>query len=180
MKSLTFITGNLNKVKWTQRYIHLPLEHKKLDLIEIQSLDSKIVVEHKVKEAYAIVKKPVLVEDTSLIFNTWGNLPGTFIKYFIEELGNDGLCKLLTNPDRSAIAKVVYGIYDGINFNIFEGLVEGTISKEALGSNGFGWNSIFIPNGLEKTYAQMTDEEIDQVSIRKIALEKMRKELINE
>ena len=180
MKSLTFITGNLNKLKWTQRYIHLPLEHKKLDLVEIQSLDSKTVVEHKAKEAFAIVKKPVLVEDTSLIFNAWGNLPGTFVKYFIEELGNVGLCKLLTDSDRSAIAKATYGVFDGNKLFIFEGAIQGSIATMPIGNEGFGWNPIFIPNGCEKTYAEMTDEETDQVSIRKIALEKMRKELTYE
>jgi inosine triphosphate pyrophosphatase len=180
MKSLTFITGNLNKLKWTQRYIHIPLEHKKLDLVEIQSLDSRTVVEHKVKEAFSIVKNPVLVEDTSLIFNAWGNLPGTFVKYFVEELGNEGLCKLLTASDRSAIAKATYGVFDGNKLFFFEGSIQGSIATMPIGNEGFGWNPIFIPNGCEKTYAEMTDEEIDQVSIRKIALEKMRKELINE
>ena len=177
MKSITFITGNLDKVTWTQRYIHIPVEHKKLDLIEIQSLDSREVVEHKVRQAYDILKKPVLVEDTSLVINAWGKLPGTFIKYFFEELGNEGICTMLTAPDRSAVAKVVYGVYDGKKLHFFEGALEGTIPMHPQGKSGFGWNPIFIPKGYDKTYAQMTKEELDETNIRRIALEKMKKEL---
>jgi len=180
MKSLTFITGNLDKVKWTQRYTPLSLEHQNLDLIEIQSLDSREVVEHKVKQAYQILKQPVLVEDTSLIIHALGKLPGTFIKFFLKELGNEGICKLITTSDRSAVAKVVYGLYNGTSLSFWEGELEGTIAKKPLGSNGFGWNPIFIPKGQKKTYAQMTDEEIDQVSLRRIALEKMGKEIKND
>jgi len=42
--------------------------HEKIDLEEIQSLDLREIVEHKVRQAYDVVKKPVLVEDTSLRF----------------------------------------------------------------------------------------------------------------
>ncbi|HSX09730.1 MAG TPA: non-canonical purine NTP pyrophosphatase [Candidatus Saccharimonadales bacterium] len=177
MNSLTFITGNMYKVTWTQRYIHLPIKHKKLDLTEIQSLDPKEVVEHKVKEAYKIIKQPVLVEDTSVVFNAWGKLPGPFIKFFLEELGNEGMSKMLTGPDRSAVARVIYGVYNGKELYFFEGAIEGTISKKPMGTNGFGWNPIFIPNGWKKTYAEMTNEEMDKVGIRRIALEKMKKKL---
>jgi len=175
MKSLMFITGNLNKVKQTQKYCPIPLEHKKLDLIEIQSLDVKEVVEHKVKEAYKILKKPVLVEDTSLVFHAMGKLPGPLIKWFLEELGNDGLCKLITK-NRSATATVMYGFYDGEKIKFFEGIFEGEIAKTPRGKNGFGWDSIFIHKGQKKTYAEMTEEEFDAYNKRRIALEKMKKE----
>src|SRR5436853_5299848 len=106
-QTLTFITGNKNKVKWTQKYSPFPVEYKKLDLIEIQSLDGKKVVEHKIKEAYKIIKKPVLVEDTSLVFHSFKSLPGPFIKWFLQELGTNGLCDLITQKDRSATATVM-------------------------------------------------------------------------
>ncbi len=178
MKSITFITGNLNKVTWTQRYIHLPMEHKQLDLLEIQSLDPQKVVEHKVKQAYELLKTPVLVEDTSLVFNALGNLPGPFIKWFLQELGNDGLCTLV-KENRSATASVIFGFYDGKNLNFFEGSITGMIAQSPKGKSGFGWDSIFIPDGQTKTYAEMTPEEHDTISMRRIALEKMKKELNN-
>ena len=63
--------------------------HEKIDTDEIQSLDLDEVVEHKVRQAYAIAKKPILVEDTALEFSALGKLPGTFIKYFVQELGQE-------------------------------------------------------------------------------------------
>src|SRR5476651_20517 len=108
MKSITFITGNLNKLARTKKYITIPLEHIKLDLMEIQSLDPKEVVEYKVKEAYKKIKKPVLVEDTSVVIHALGRLAGTFIKWFLEELKPAGICKLVPDNDRTATAIVFF------------------------------------------------------------------------
>lgn len=86
MQPITFITGNQKKADYLARYLGFPIEHIKLDLDEIQSLELKEIVEHKVKKAYAKIKKPVIVEDASLEFTSLGRLPGPFIKFFIEEM----------------------------------------------------------------------------------------------
>lgn len=177
MNSLTFITGNLNKVKQTQKYSPVPIEHKKLDLTEIQSLDIKEVVEHKVKEAYRILKKPVLIEDTSLIIHAYGKLPGTFIKFFLQEIGVEGISKLANGTDRKATVMVMYGLYDGTTMQFFDGVLEGSVAQKPGGSNGFGFDSIFIPKGEDKTIAEMTEDEFDKYNKRRIALEKMRKHM---
>lgn len=174
---ITFITGNLGKLAWTQRFVKLPLEHKKLDLVEIQSLDAKEVVEHKVKQAYELLKKPVLVEDTSLVFHALGRLPGTYIKWFLEELTNEGLCRLIDNKDRSATATVLYGYYDGTNMIFGEGNVKGAIAQSPRGENGFGWDPVFIPEGYQQTHAELNDEEFNKISVRKAAIEDLQKKL---
>lgn len=171
---LIFITGNMHKVQWTKRYVHVPLTHKNLDLTEIQSLDVREVVEHKVKEAFKILRKPVIVEDTSFVFEALGKLPGTFIKWFFEELGNEGMCNLL-EKDRKAFYSVTFGIYNGKELHFCEGVVHGTIAEKPLGKNGFGWDPIFIPEGQTKTHGEMSDEEIDAVSARRLALEELKK-----
>lgn len=173
---VVFITGNMHKVHWTQRYIHVPLTHKKLDLTEIQSLDPTEIVEHKVRQAYEILKQPVLVEDTSLTFHALGKLPGPLIKWFLEELGNEKLCKLVTD-DRSATAIVTFGFFDGKAVQFAQAHVTGKIAEKPLGTNGFGWDSIFIPDGQIKTHAEMSDEEIDEISVRRLALEELKKVL---
>lgn len=63
--------------------------HEKIELDEIQSLNLDEVVTHKVKQAYEKAEKPVLVEDTSLIFLALGKLPGTFIRFFVQEIGHE-------------------------------------------------------------------------------------------
>jgi non-canonical purine NTP pyrophosphatase (RdgB/HAM1 family) len=94
-------------------------------------------------------------------------LPGVFIKWFLSEVGNDGMCKILDiYNDRSAVAKVCYAYHDGALLKVFEGEVHGHIPDKPYGDDGFGWNCIFIPNGAAKTYAQMNGEETEKYSLR--------------
>lgn len=75
MQKLTFITGNAGKAKYLSDYFHAPVDHMKLDLKEIQSLNLKDVIEDKAKRAYEIVKGPVIVEDVALTFAELKRLP---------------------------------------------------------------------------------------------------------
>ena len=174
MKKLTFITGNAGKAKYLSDYFHIPVDHKKLDLIEIQSLGLKEIVEDKARRAFEIVNSPVLVEDVSLIFNGMKKLPGPLIKWFLETLGNEGLIKLVDSLDtRDAFAEVEFAICDENGVHTFSGSMEGSISDAPKGEMGFSWDPIFIPNGYSKTWAEMSDDEKHATSMRKIALEKM-------
>lgn len=170
-----FVTGNAGKAKELERYLKIPLAHQKLDLVEIQSLNLKEVVDYKAKEAYRILKVPVLVEDTSLQFLALGNLPGTLIKWFFDELGSEGLCHLLDGyEDRRAIAKVCFGLYDGRQLTQFAGAMSGSIAASPKGEHNLGWDPIFIPKGYHKTWGEMTEEQKDATSMRAIALSKLR------
>ncbi len=171
---LTFITGNAGKAKYLSDYFHISVDHKKLDLVEIQSLDLKEIVKDKAKRAYDIMKSPVIVEDVSLIFGGIKKLPGPLIKWFLETLGNDGLIKLVDSLDtRHAFAEVEFAICDEKGVYPFGGSMEGTISAEPRGEMGFGWDPIFIPKCYDKTWAEMSDDEKHATSMRKVALQKM-------
>lgn len=176
---IIFITGNMGKVKWTQKYIDHPMIHKNLELTEIQALDMEVVVKHKVLQAYELLQQPVLVEDTSVTFEALGKLPGTFIKWFLDELGNDGLCMLVKDKNNQAICTTNYAYYDGKTLKIYANSITGTISDSPRGTNGFGWNPIFIPDGQNKTFAEMTDEQVDIYTPRKAAIKKLNKFLQN-
>lgn len=97
---VTFITGNAKKAEYLEKYLGFPVAHEKIDLDEIQSLDLYNIVEHKVREAYKKIGKPVLVEDASLEFVELGRLPGTFIRFFLEEMSEEKICQLLDEKDR--------------------------------------------------------------------------------
>jgi non-canonical purine NTP pyrophosphatase (RdgB/HAM1 family) len=176
MKDITFITGNQNKADFLAKHVGVPIAHHKLDLDEIQSLDPHEVVEHKVRQAYDVLHSLVLVEDAGLVFTAMGRLPGTYIKWFIEELGYDGLLRMANSlPEQTAIGRVVYGLYDGTNLHYFEGEMRGHIATEARdGGRGFGFDPIFINDGYDKTRAQMTEEEYDSTSYRTPAITKLR------
>lgn len=175
MKDITFITGNPKKVEQLQRYLTFPIQHKAFDLPEIQSLDLETVAVLKAKAAYEMHGAPVLVEDTGLAFTALRGLPGPFVKWFLETVGNEGMCRMLdTYEDRTAIAQICFVLYDEDGPHVFAASRAGTISASPLGLQEFGWNPIFIPVGETKTWAEMSLEEQKITSMRRLAIEKVQ------
>lgn len=155
-----YVTGNQNKARLFNDMVGIDLEHKSVDVDELQSLDLKEVIEHKARSAYSSLKRPVIVEDTQLIFHSLGRLPGPFIKWFLEELDVSGLCRLLDNDkDRSATAGAAIAYYDGDNMQIFESSIKGSIADSPRGDSGFGWNVVFVPDGSLRTLGEMSEKE---------------------
>lgn len=168
MVSVTFITGNPNKAAFMAKYLDHPIEHQKLELDELQSLDLKIIVEHKARQAYDQIKKPVLVEDISFTMDCLGGkLPGPFIKWFIETMGFEDICRICDGMGkRGAVTSVCYAYYDGQQLEFFEGSLRGSIPEHPRGDDGFGFNGIFIPQGATKTNAEMDEAETAKYSLR--------------
>lgn len=155
-----FITGNQHKADYLARLLDYPLKHQKVELDELQSLDLHEIVEHKARQAFETVKKPVLVEDVSLEFTALGKLPGPFIKFFIEYSGDEVCCRMLDNfDDRSATIRCTFGYYDGKTLRLFDSTMPGRISDEPKGNNGYGFDRIFIGEGDDITRAEMTPED---------------------
>ena len=167
MKDVVFITGNQNKADYLSKYLGHHAEHIKVELEEIQSLDLKEVVRHKMLQAYAKVGRPVLVEDVSLEFTALKRLPGTFIKWFLEELTFEQICSLLNGKDRSATARCIFGYFDGKEERYFEGNMLGSIPEKPAGKGGYGWDPIFIPEGYTVTRAELSEED-DKITYLKI------------
>lgn len=179
---ITFASSNKDKAVQVGRYLHVPVDYTSLSIPEIQSLDLHEVVRQKAKEAYRQLQKPVLVDDASLSFSALGRLPGPFINQFLQELGTEGLCRLLDNyPDRSAIATAALALHNGIEIVVFDASIKGRIAEKPLGDNGYGWDAIFIPEGHERTRGEMTkeDSERDNTSVRKKVIEKVEAYLSN-
>ena len=174
MKEITFVTGSENKVAEMERILGTPLSRVALDLSEIQSLDLETVVRDKAERAYEVVGGPVLVEDTALVFHALGRLPGTFIKWFAEELGYNGLCNLLTSgANRGATVSASIAYHDGTEIRTFTGSCDGSISTEPREGEGFGFDCIFIPKGYDKAWSELPNEVKDKMSHRSRAAKKM-------
>ncbi len=172
---LTFITSNDEKLAEVERILGCPLTRKSLALEEIQAIDLEPVVRHKAQQAYTMLGRPVLVEDTGLAFAAWNGLPGALVKWFLLSLGVNGLCRLLeTEPNRAATATTLFGYCDGETLSVFSGVVHGVIPPRPRGTAGFGWDAMFQPLGSERTFAEMTPEEKDKFSMRRLALEQLR------
>ena len=174
MSDLIFVTGSNSKLKELERVLGRQIFQKDLDLPEIQSINVEQVVGEKALSAFeAVGHIPVIVEDTGLFINCWNGLPGALIRWFLETVGPHGICAMLDSfPDRSAYARTAVAKYDG-SLKIYSGEVRGQIASSPRGNKGFGWDTIFIPEGETRTFAEMEPLEKDKFSMRRIAIEKL-------
>lgn len=170
-----FATTNLNKLREVNEILGYKLEQIAVELYEPQRVDVAEVILEKAKDAFHKTGRVVLVEDTALEFSAWNGLPGALAKSFLETVGNEGLLKMFSYVrDRSAVAKTAVGFFDGKKIHVFIGEMRGTIPEIIRGSGGFGWDPIFIPDGFNKSLAEMTSEAKNAISMRRCALEKMK------
>jgi len=174
MKEITFITGNQKKADYLAQYLGFPVKHVKLDVDELQSMDLKVIVEHKVRQAYEKIKAPVLVEDVALEFEALNGLPGPFIKFFLEKMSQKDICALVDGKSRSVIARAVFGYFDGSHFQLFEGSMEGEIAKLPSGDSKFGFDNFFIPKGYEVTRANLSADDDRKTYLLIKPLEKIK------
>ena len=175
---ILFITGNPNKLKEAKE-IMPEIEGLDIDLPEIQELDTKKIIELKLHEA--IKQKPgidLIVEDQSLIIDGMNGLPGPFIKWFHKSLEIEGIYKMaLKMGNQNAEARTIIGYCSSKGEIIFfESVVKGKIVAPK-GDIGWGWDPIFKQNGYKKTYAEMTIKQKNKLSMRKMALEKLKEYL---
>jgi len=170
-----FVTHSVDKHREAERILRQRIERRALDLPEIQDVEVDAVSLWKARAAHAALLSPVMVEDTGLFLEALSGLPGALIRWFEERLGLAGICAILSpSASRKAVAKTVVVIYDGEGDPlVFVGAVEGRIATEPVGENGFGWDRIFIPDGENRTLAQMRPEEKDDYSMRRQAFERM-------
>jgi non-canonical purine NTP pyrophosphatase (RdgB/HAM1 family) len=174
--TLFLVTSNVQKAQLVQALLDRPVRHVALDLPELQDIHVHNVIEHKVRAAYAHLEEPVLVEDTSLSFQAWNGLPGALIRWFLDTVGVEGICKMLHEYEQlEASAEVCLGYCDGETFRAFSAAIAGHVVRTPRGENGFGWDPLFVPQGWNKTFAQMTEREKEQISLRKGAVQELRR-----
>ncbi len=182
LSQFKFVTGNPNKVREAGEILQLTLEPFQVDgLFEIQSPDLDEVVRHKARQAYSALQCPVMVEDSGLLFHAWNGLPGALVKWFEETVGCQGMLQMVNGfDDWRATAVCCFAVYDGQNMKIARGEADGTLADSIRGGNGFGWDVIFIPEGYDQTYGEMSSKEKNAISHRKRALDELKQLFLNE
>ena len=162
-----FATTNEGKIREAQEILGIKVNGTPLEIEEIQSLDPLKVALAKAKAYFDALKKPVFIEDTSLSFEGLNGLPGPYISDMAKALGNRGLAELLKGKNRKAQAQVTVVFVDAKGReHTFIGVTEGTIAASPRGEGGFGWDPIFIPEGEERTFGEMSLEEKNKYSMR--------------
>lgn len=176
-QKLTFVTGNRMKLQEVSAILanaDVDLTSQDLDVPEIQGSTEEIARE-KCRRAAELLQGPCITEDTALCFEALNGLPGPYIKFFLKELGLDGLNTLLHGfPTNKAwaLCTFAYSAGPGTEPIIFEGRVDGRIVPPR-GPGKFGWNPIFEVEGTGKTFAEMSEDEKNSCSHRYRALEKL-------
>ena len=170
-----FVSSNAGKVREVAAILGFALERLEADVPEIQALDVSEVVREKAMAAFALAGRPVLVEDTGLYITALEGLPGALVKWFLATVGPAGICEMLpVDAPRTAIARTAVALHDGSNVTVLTGEVTGQIVASPRGSQGFGWDPIFLPDGASGTFAELSLEEKNRFSMRRAALEQVR------
>lgn len=127
---------------------------------------------------YEATKIPCFADDTGLEVEALNGAPGVFsARYAGEENNADAnMNKLLValegQNNRNARFRTVIAWFDGQEISYFEGIVNGKIAFEKTGTNGFGYDPIFIPEGENRSMAQLSAEEKNNISHRGRAVRK--------
>lgn len=173
------VTSNEHKWREAQRILGRALERVSLDLPELQVATTREVALEKAKEAFAALKRPVIVEDAGVELTALGGFPGPFIKFWEKLGGLESICRALDGtPDRGAVAVCALGVCTADGAYEVEGRLGGVISRAPRGANGFGWDAVFIPEGETRTFAELTAAEKDERSHRQRAWEALRLRLV--
>lgn len=163
---VAFVTSSEGKFREASRLAPFPLERIAVDLPEPQGLDAGEIVRTKAAAAWAIARRPLIVEDTALELVALGGFPGPMVRWLVEAAGATAIPRMLEGfPDRRATARTALAYADGGELLVVDGVVPGTIVAPA-GDGGFGWDPVFRPDGSPRTFAEMDGSEKDALSHR--------------
>ena len=112
-----------------------------------------------------------IIDDSGIFIKSLKDFPGVYSKFVFYSIGNPGILRLLEDIDRrEAEFKTSLMLFMNGQFHYFEGISKGIISGEEQGTNGFGYDPIFIPDGSDRTFAEMDTDEKNHYSHRGAAM----------
>ncbi len=193
MKEIIFFSNNKNKIQEISN-LFIKFNYKLLSLNDFKKIKSPIENgktfkdNAKIKSIYGYRKfnKLCFADDSGICIDALNGAPGINSKQYLEseKKGNTALNKIISlakNKDRyKAFFETSICLTLNINKQIFfTGRVYGKISLKIRGNHGFGYDPIFIPNGMNLTFSEMTLYQKNLLSHRAIAIKKLSKYLTN-
>ena len=180
-ETLILVSSNPNKGIEAERILGVPMLRVSISLPEIQAATVEDITRYKLEVAKTKGYKRLIVEDVSLGFDELGNFPGPYVCWLLEAAGGKGLAAIAyALNNRAARAQCCVGYWNGSNVKTFIGETSGEILVQPRGERHFGWDAWFRPNESQKTFAEMTPEEKDNVSHRGRAYRQLAKHLAAE
>ncbi|PIZ55033.1 hypothetical protein COY28_02135 [Candidatus Woesearchaeota archaeon CG_4_10_14_0_2_um_filter_57_5] len=123
----------------------------------------------------------IVADDTALCLDALGGMPGPYIRHFLAAIGNDGLARIaasLGDTGAEGITCIAARMPDGA-IEVFEGRARGSLvpprpaQDRREGKSAMGWDPIFLPDGQERTFSEMSVGEKNQLSPRGKAVAKL-------
>lgn len=185
MKKLVFATHNTNKY----REVNEKLSNQ-FELLSLRDLafDEEIPEDFETLRENALQKARTIhhrfsvncfADDTGLEIDALDGRPGVYsARYAGKEANSEKnmakvLAKLEFANDRAARFRTIIALILDDQEYIFEGVVNGTIATQQSGTSGFGYDPIFIPEGFDRTFSEMSIIEKNSMSHRARAFDKM-------
>lgn len=186
MKNLLFFSGNQDKIIEIEK-IFKKRNKKILNLNDFPKIKMpketgrEFVVNAKIKSLYGFrqFRIPCFADDSGICISALNNKPGVHSKRFFEKFKNKkDLFKFITekvynskNTSAYFITIICFTLKIG-QYVIFKGKISGDIAETPRGSEGFGYDPLFIPTGHKKTFAEMNTKEKNIISHRSLAVNK--------
>ncbi len=182
---LVFASNNKNKIQEIQALVPNTIQIVSLEDIgcteDIPETANTIEGNAILKANYVTEKYGYncFADDTGLEVEALNGAPGVYSARYAGEQkdANDNMDKLLSElsdkPNRKANFKTVIALNLNGKQNLFTGIINGKIIEEKIGTNGFGYDPIFVAEGYEKTFAELTMEEKSTISHRGIAVKEL-------
>lgn len=156
--------------------------------IKVDVIEDGITLEEnalkKASEIYTILKIPTISDDTGLFVDALNGDPGVYsARYAGENATYDDNCIKLISQLTNVSEKIRTARFESVicyyvrpeEFYLFKGVQTGKIISEKRGTNGFGYDPVFLCDGFNKTFAEMSDEEKNKISHRGHALAEFKK-----
>lgn len=149
------------------------LERLSIDRVEIQADNPELIAEYSLK--VLDIDVPILIEDAGLYIDKYYGFPGPYSSYALRTIDNEGILKLMEGEtERGARYLSAVAFRDGDTSVTFTGEVVGRIAMETRGTNGFGYDPIFMPEeGDGRTFGEMSAAEKARISHRARAFRKL-------
>lgn len=193
LKKIIFFSHNKNKIKEITKLF----QSSKINVMNLDDLSNiKIPKESgstfeenaNIKSSYGFkkFKLPCFADDSGICINALNGRPGINSKNFLNQ--NKNIDKILSfiidktkkiSDDKAYFQTTISLTLNQSNTIFFTGIIKGKISQRPKGSFGFGYDPIFIPKGYSKTFGEMHIKEKNSISHRAIAINKLKKYLLN-
>lgn len=182
---LVFASNNKNKIQEIQALVPNTIQIVSLDDIgcteDIPETANTIEGNAILKANYVTEKYgyDCFADDTGLEVDALNGAPGVYSARYAGEQkdANDNMDKLLTQlkneSNRKANFKTVIALNLNGKQNLFTGIINGKIIEEKIGTNGFGYDPIFVADGYDKTFAELSLKEKSTISHRGIAVKEL-------